>query len=72
MQYQAEGTPLMIFAGEEYAPAPAATGRQGYPAARRQGRGGRRASERIHRATWPAWACCRCSSRTAWMPPAWA
>ena len=66
MKYIAEGTPTVVFGGEEYGTGSIARlGGQGHAAARRQGRG--RAQLRAHPplATWSAWACCRCSSRAA-------
>ena len=66
MKYMAEGTPTVVFGGEEYGTGRVARlGRQGHAAARRQGRRRARASSASTARTWSAWACCRCSSSRA-------
>jgi aconitate hydratase len=65
MRYQAEGVPLVVLAGKEYG-----TGSSRDWAAKGTKLLGVKAViaesfERIHRSNLSAWACCRCSSRTA-------
>ena len=63
MKYIAEGTPTIVFGGEEYGTGSTPRlGRQGHAAARHQGGGREELRAHPPLATWSAWACCRCSS----------
>ena len=65
MKYIAQGTPTVIFGGEEYGTGSSATGRPRARSCWASRRSSRRASSASTGPIWSAWACCRCSSRAA-------
>ena len=72
MRYAAEGTPLLILAGQSTAPGPRATGPPRAPACWACVPSWPSRSSASTAPTWSAWACCHCSTGMARTQPRWA